>query len=217
MFKNKTILCISAHMDDIEFGCAGLIKTLENDSVIYVLALSKDRKDSKGSIQEVRDLDEQYKSLEFLNVPKSNLFISENIPGQLFPEYRQEILEEMYRVKSLINPDIVITTSENDIHQDHRTVNKCAQKAFSRTTRLSYEIVNATDGFLPNIFFEITEEALKAKVMAIDSYKTQQDSSITSGDYFSEEIIKSLAVSRGARVGVKYAEAFECENILIGL
>jgi N-acetylglucosamine malate deacetylase 1 len=217
VFNNKKILCISAHMDDIEFGCGGLIKTLENDSDFYVLVLSKDRKDSKLNIQEVRDLNEQSNALKHLGVKKDNLFISEGIAGQLFPEYRQEILEEMYRIKSLIKPDVVITTSSNDIHQDHRTVNACSQKAFSRTTRLSYEVINATNGFCPNIIFEITEEALDAKVRAIKEYKTQHDANITSGDYFSEEIIKSLAVTRGARAGVKFAEAFECGSILLNL
>ena len=159
-------------------------------------------------------MDEQYESLGYLGVSLDNLLISESIPGQLFPEYRQEILEEMYRIKSLINPDIVITTSRNDIHQDHRTVNECAKKAFGRTTRLSYEIVNATDGFLPSLFCEITEDALKSKIKAIQSYKSQHDVAVTSGDYFSEEIIRSSAISRGARIGVKYAEAFECESIV---
>lgn len=214
MFKNKKILCISAHMDDIEFGCGGLIKTLEKDAEVYVLALSQNRKDSKGNIQEIRDLEEQYSAIEFLGVKKENLFISDGIPGQLFPEHRQEILEEMYRIKSLVNPDIVLTTSRNDVHQDHRTVNECSKKAFSRNTRWSYEIVNATEGFLPNIFIEITKDALDAKVNAISSYKSQHDSNVTSGDYFSKEIIESLAITRGARIGVKYAEAFECENLI---
>ena len=56
-----------------------------------------------------------------------------------------------------------------------------------------------------------------AKVRAIKEYKTQHDANITSGDYFSEEIIKSLAVTRGARAGVKFAEAFECGSILLNL
>ena len=128
-------------MDDIEFGCAGLIKTLENDSDIYILALSQDRKDSKGNIQEVRDLKEQYKSLEFLGVSKEKLYISENIPGQLFPEHRQEILEELYRIKALINPDIVITTSRNDIHQDHSTIAQEGLRAFKDRTILGYELI----------------------------------------------------------------------------
>lgn len=215
MFNNNKILCISSHMDDIELGCGGLIKTLEEKSEIWVLALSKDRKDSNGNIQETRDLQEQYLALKYLGIPIENFISSEGIPAQLFPEYRQKILEEMYRVKTLINPDIIITPSENDIHQDHRTVCQCAKKAFSRNTRLSYEIINATDNFIPNFYFEISKEALSAKIAAVNAYKSQQNPNITSADYFSEDIITSLAVARGARVGMKYAECFEIDQLLV--
>ncbi len=215
MFNNKKILCISAHMDDIELGCGGLIKTLEGKSEIWVLALSKDRKDSNGNVQEIRDLQEQYLALKHLGISTERFISSEGITGQLFPEYRQKILEEMYRVKALINPDIIITTSMNDVHQDHRIVCQCAQKAFSRSTRLSYEIINATNGFNPNLYFEISKKALIAKSAAVNAYKSQQDSNTTSADYFSEEIITSLAIARGARQGMKYAECFEVHQVVI--
>lgn len=204
-------------MDDVELGCGGLIKSLEHKSEVWVLALSQDRKDSSGNIQEVRDLEEQYLALKHLGVPKERLIVSEGIPGQLFPEFRQQILEEMYRVKQRISPDIIITPSQNDVHQDHRTVCQSAKKAFSRTTHLCYEIINATDGFRPYVYFELTPEALHAKTQAVNAYKSQHNPGTTSGDYFSAEIVKSLAVARGARMGMVLAECFEVETITIGL
>ncbi len=214
MFYDKKILCISSHMDDVEFGCGGLIKSLESKAEIYVLVLSKDRKNSIGEVQEIRDIGEQYAALQILGVEKGNVFISEGIPGQLFPEYRQKILEEMYRIGSQIKPDIIITPSMNDVHQDHRTVCSSAQKAFKRKTRLAYEIVNASEGFVPTLFLEITKKALKAKIKAIQCYKSQQNPAITSADYFDKEAIESLARVRGVRMGVQYAESFEVMNIV---
>ena len=214
MFSDKKILCISSHMDDAEFGCGGLIKSLESKSEIYVLVLSKDRKNSLGEIQEIRDIDEQYTALQILGVKRENVFISAGIPGQLFPEYRQKILEEMYNIGSLIKPEIIITPSMNDVHQDHRTVCSSAQKAFKRKTRLAYEIVNASEGFVPTLFVDISEKCLQAKISAIQCYKSQQDPKITTADYFDKEIIEGLARVRGARVGARYAEAFEVMNIV---
>lgn len=214
MFRNKKILCISAHMDDIEFGCGGLVKALEGKSEIFFLILSKDRKSSRGEIQEIRALEEQFNSALVLGVKRENIFFVEGISGQLFPENRQQILEEMYRIDALVNPDIVFITSKNDVHQDHRTVYYSALKAFKRKTLLAYEIVNSTAGFCPSFFLHITEECLKAKINAVKCYKSQNNPTVTTGDYFDDETIMGLARLRGARIGVRYAEAFEAVNII---
>lgn len=214
MFRNNSILCISAHMDDIEFGCGGLIHHYADKADIHVLVLSADRKSFSGVIQEVRDAGEQQDSLKALGLKESHLFISQGIPGQLFPEYRQAVLEEMYRIDALINPDIVITPSIHDVHQDHRTTCRCAQKAFKRKSRLSYEIVNSTEGFLPRFFLELNPEDIHAKIKAVCCYKSQKDPEITTADYFDGDIMSGLARMRGARIGVEYAEAFEVMNIV---
>lgn len=213
MFQGKNILCISAHMDDVEFGCGGLIKSLEGLADIYVLILSKNRKNAMGKVQEVRDIDEQLAALRMLAVKRENIFFADGIPGQLFPEHRQKVLEEFYLIGEQIKPDVVITPSPNDVHQDHKTVCASAKKAFKRQTHLTYEIVNASSGFLPTCFFEINEAALRAKQSAINCFKSQQDPETTTADYFGREIIEGLARMRGARGGVRYAEAFEVLNM----
>lgn len=215
MFHDKRILCISAHMDDIEFGCGGLVKSLEDKAEIFLLILSKDRKSSKGVVQEIRDLEEQFCSSSFLGVKKENIFFVEGVPGQLFPEYRQQILEEMYRVDALINPHFIFVPSRNDVHQDHRTVYNSSLKAFKRKTIIAYEIVNSTEKFSPSMFVEISEESLNAKINAISCYKSQNNSVVTTGDYFDADAIKGLARIRGARVGARYAEAFEVVNMMV--
>ncbi|HOW53953.1 MAG TPA: PIG-L family deacetylase [Syntrophorhabdaceae bacterium] len=214
MFKRKKILCVSAHMDDAEFGCGGLISSLSRESDIYVLVLSKDRKNSLGEVQEVRVLEEQYAAMNILGVKKENIFLPDGIPGQLFPEYRQNVLEAMYDVDSKIRPDIVITPSMNDVHQDHRTVCRSAQKAFNRRTRLAYEVINSSDGFVPTLFFEISKDALDAKAEAILCYRSQADPAVTSAHYFDRGAIESLARLRGVRMGVQYAESYEVMNLV---
>lgn len=214
MFKGKKILCVSAHMDDVEFGCGGLISSLSKDSDIYVLVLSKDRKNSRGEVQEVRVLEEQYAAMDILGVTKENIFLADGIPGQLFPEYRQNVLEAMYDIDSKLRPDIIITPSLNDVHQDHRTVCRSAQKAFNRRIRLAYEVINSSDGFVPTLFFEVSDYALNAKVQAVHCYRSQADPTVTSAHYFDRDAIESLARLRGVRMGVQYAESFEVMNLV---
>jgi len=214
MFRQKKILCVSAHMDDVEFGCGGLISSLAGVSDIYVLVLSKDRKNSLGEVQEIRVVEEQYAAMNILGVKKENIFLPDGIPGQLFPEYRQNVLEAMYDIDSRVRPDIVVTPSINDVHQDHRTVCRSAQKAFNRRTRLAYEVINSSDGFVPTLFFEISQSALDAKAKAILCYRSQADPTVTSAHYFDKGAIESLARLRGVRMGVQYAESFEVMNLV---
>ena len=214
-FNNKKVLFISAHMDDIEFGCGGLIHSLKDKTTIYILALTKDRTNAHGHVQEERVLEEQYQAAEMLGVQKEYLYISdEPISCQQFPEQRQFILEELYKYKKLINPDMIFTPSQNDIHPDHRTVFECAIKAFARTSHFSYEIINSTKGFNPNCYLEITEEDVNKKAEAIKCYKSQYETAMTSGDYFSQKSIEALAIARGTRVGMEFAEAFEIINMV---
>lgn len=197
-------------MDDIEFGCGALIHSIKDKAEIYLLVLTKDRVNAHGIVQERRILDEQFQAAKILGIKKENIYISEEpISCQKFPEQRQFILEELYRFKNLIKPDAIFTPSEHDIHPDHRTVFECSIKAFSRTTHFAYEVINATRAFNPNCYLEVSKKDLDKKVEAIACYKSQYELKMTSGDYFSKESIESLAITRGTRQGMKFAEAFE--------
>ncbi len=213
--NGKNILCISAHMDDIEFGCGGTIAKYSKNAEIYVLALTANRKSFRGEIQEDRLIDEQKNALHYLGLNDDNLEINFEIAGQLFPEYRQLILEELYRIKKEFKPDIVFVPTYNDVHQDHRTVSISALKAFKRETVLGYEIINSAYGFNPNLFIRLSEQDITKKVEAIASYTSQYNGVTTTSDYFSKEAIFGLAAVRGARCGGRYAEGFEVYNMII--
>ena len=56
------------------------------------------------------------------------------------------------------------------------------------------------------LFVELSENHLKAKVRACECFKSQLAKANNS---LTEEYIKSLAIERGNRIGTRYAEAFE--------
>jgi len=213
--KNKKILCVSAHLDDIEFGCGGFISKFCKDADFFVFGTTLNRRSYHGKIQEERLLDEQYAALDVLGVPKKHFFSNNEICGQMLPEYRQLVLEELYRVGAEIKPDLVLVPSYNDIHQDHRTIAWAARKAFKRVSLWGYEIVNSSTGFSPNLYTALEKEHLQKKADAVACYKSQQSESVTTADYFSYEVIYSLAVAHGARAGCRLAEAFEVYSLYL--
>lgn len=210
IFTNKRILFVGAHPDDIEFGCGGLISNLMalGCSDIRCVVLSTELRSSDGFVQAVRDLDEQRAAFGALGLHPSNYSITPVAPGQLFPEYRQNILEALYEEKAQFQPQIVFSTSYFDVHQDHRTLAKCVLKAFNRLSILHYEVFNSSINFQPTLFMPLTEADLAAKMEAISIYKTQLDPEASLTDYFSPEIVRTSAMQYGLKVGSKYAEPF---------
>ncbi len=216
LLNGKSLLFISAHLDDAEFGCGATINKYCSNSEIYLLGMTRNRRDSNRQIQENRDIEETYNAAATLGLPKERIVFPEvEIDGQLFPECRQKILETLYCFDKKIKPDIIFVPSLNDIHQDHKTVAEAALKAFKRKTVIGYEIVNSSWGFSPNLFITVEAENVAAKCRAVRCYKSQQNPDITTADYFAEEIITGLAKVSGARAGSFFAESFEIYTMLI--
>jgi LmbE family N-acetylglucosaminyl deacetylase len=118
--------------------------------------------------------------------------------------HRQEILEELVKIKKDIHPDLVFLPSVNDLHQDHSTVSVEGIRAFKDTAVLGYEIPWNNIEFHTEAFISLSEENIDRKVFALDAYNSQKGRS-----YANEEFVRSLARMRGVQIGVRYAEAFE--------
>jgi len=65
---------------------------------------------------------------------------------------------------------------------------------------------NSMNGQHLNLFMPLTESQLTKKLEAIRCFKSQVGKGET---YFTEEYLRGLAVERGSRIGVRFAEAFE--------
>ena len=95
-----------------------------------------------------------------------------------------------------------------DVHQDHTTVTAEVIRAFRRTSSIyGYDFPwNVLYTAQLNLFYEIEEGHLRKKIDALQLYKSQL---AKENNCLTEEYVRSLAIERGNRVGVKYAEAFE--------
>ena len=140
---------------------------------------------------------------KILGIKSENLILFD-FDVRRFKEFRQDILEEMIKIKSKVDPDLVFVPSPTDIHQDHQAIHAEGIRAFRNANLLGYELPWNNFRFQPNYFEKISEENLQAKIKALSNYRSQADRK-----YMNENFITSLATVRGMQANTDFAEAFE--------
>lgn len=207
--KAKIVLVLSPHTDDGEFGCGGMItKLIENGARVIYLAFSAAEQSVLPHLPKDILRTEVRLATGCLGVEKSDLVVLD-YEVRKFPEYRQEILEDMIRIQRDLNPDLVLLPSLNDTHQDHNVVANEGFRAFKRTTMLGYEVPWNNLDFRTSCFVTLEERHAKAKIAALSQYKSQAHR-----NYASEEYIRSLMLTRGTQIGTRYAEVFELIRLI---
>lgn len=198
------ILVLAPHTDDGEFGCGGsIIKFIEENKEVYYVAFSTAEKSlPKGLPKNILEI-EVREATKRLGIDPEKLIIYKYEVRKL-NYIRQEILEEMIKIKKDINPDFVFIPSLNDLHQDHHTVAQEGIRAFKTTTILGYEIPWNNINFQTQAFIKLQESHIKKKIEALKAYNSQKDKF-----YATEEFIRSLAKTRGTQIGEEFAEVFE--------
>jgi N-acetylglucosamine malate deacetylase 1 len=199
--KNK-ILIISPHTDDGELGCGGSIaKFIDEGHTVDYVALSCCEKSVPP--EHPRDIlaCEVKAATKILGITAPGLYKFE---VREFPRLRQEILDELIRIRNQFQPDIVFTPSRYDTHQDHKTTVEETMRAFKKCTILGYEQPWNNITFNTLAFIPLTENQVQKKIDALACYKTQKDRV-----YLNPDFIRGLALTRGTQIEEKYAEAFE--------
>jgi len=168
MWKNKKILFIGAHTDDIELTCSGIIYKLKNDNVIDVLVFSPCEDFLLEKKLPVNTLVKEFgKAMEIIN-PSSYTLL--RYPVRKLDEHRYEILNYLCK----LNPDVVFFHSDNDWHQDHSVINKECMRAFGRKNiiLITYEGENKLSSFW-NLEIELTKEEKKFKQNILNCYESE--------------------------------------------
>ena len=194
------VLVLSPHTDDGELGAGGTIaKLVENGSQLTYFAFSAPREVLR---------EECTLALNVLGVKNFKIF---DFQVRYFPMHRQEILEILFDYNEKNKPDLVLTPSPNDLHQDHQTVTNEALRAFKHSTILGYELPWNNIIFRENCFITLEERHICKKIEALWNYKSQ----ISRRHYFDKEYLMGLTRSRGVQINKKYAEAFEAIKIVL--
>jgi len=200
----NTIVVLAPHTDDGEFGCGGSISRFINEGKdVYYVAFSTAEESVPAPWPKDILKSEVKEATKRLAIPQNHLIIY-NFKVRELGYHRQEVLEELIKIKNDIHPDLVFLPSSNDLHQDHSTVSMEGIRAFKNTTILGYEIPWNNIEFQAEAFIILSEENINTKTFALDAYNSQKGRS-----YANEEFVRSLARTRGVQIGSRYAEAFE--------
>ena len=208
MRKKTNILFLSPHTDDVELGCGATISKLSTqNSNIFYLAFSDCQQSLKKKYDKNILRKECLKSSKHLGIKEKNIRILD-YKVRNFSTSRQDILEEMIKIRNYFKPHIVYTTSATDTHQDHQVIYKESLRAFKFFTIISYELPWNDKYFEPNFFVDLSKNNINKKIQSLNYYKSQSHKA-----YFNSEYLKSHAIFRGVQNNSKYAEAFKLVNV----
>ena len=207
------IVIVSAHPDDETLGMGGTILKLKKteNQLIWILVtipeLKKDREKVNRYIKRITKF-YNYDDFYWLKFPVTKLGY-ENL-SDLILQFRKIFIK--------INPEIVFTVSDTDIHSDHLFTYKgilSSLKPFRENNLISilkYEVLSSThifpsnlQIFKPNVFSDITDY-IDTKIKAFQLFEKEIQPLPFPRN---AETIKALSRLRGSSCGVMYAEAFE--------
>ena len=211
------VLVVAPHPDDEILGCGGIIaKNVKEGNEVYVCITTDaceplfSKQDYEIDKKQIRDSHSYLGVNEtcFLHFPAAML---DSVP-------KYQINDAFCKLIKQINPDEVYIPHRGDMHIDHKiVVDACmvalrprSKKnvkriyAYETLSETDWDIPNAVNAFIPNVYVDITKYIDK-KVKAMEKYKNQI---CEYPNPRSAEGIKALAMHRGSTVSVNYAEAF---------
>ena len=207
-------LFVVAHPDDEVLGAGATIRKLVDEgNIVRVIILNADFEISRPNMAE--DL---LKSKEVLGIDYVYGFNFENMG--FVNENHRKMVEEIEKCIQDFKPHYIFTHSPDDVHSDHKITNMvCLQAArFGQRNNKNwkikglyyFEVLSSTDwgvsAFEPNVFVNVTEKQLQAKVKALDVYKNV----LRSAPHPRRKAnIYALATYRGSQIGYNYAEGFK--------
>ncbi|MBY6063709.1 PIG-L deacetylase family protein [Pseudidiomarina sediminum] len=212
MLERKKVLILAPHTDDAELGAGGLIsKALRLGADVRVLAFSCASESIPAGFPSDITKREFEGSMEYLGVKHYELF---DFAVREFPRHRQEILQSLIDYRTRFSPDIVVTPSIHDCHQDHAVIAQESIRAFKTKTILMYEMPWNNLTLKANFFLALDAVDVENKIGSIQGYKSQ----ISKGSiYLKVDFIQSLLRGNAARFGFDgYAEAYEVLRLVEG-
>ncbi len=203
----RRVLCLGAHSDDIEIGCAGTMLQLVRHHpalAVHWVVFSAGRTRA-GEAREAAT-----RVLAGVDSPR---IVVHDFRDGFFPSQLAAIKETFETLKGEVDPDVIFTHARDDLHQDHRVINELTWNTFRRHLVLEYEVPK-WDGDLgrPNCFVHLTEDTVDEKIAILSScFASQRDR-----HWFGEGIFRAIMRIRGMECNAPsgYAEAFYGRKIV---
>lgn len=227
IFKNKKILVVVAHPDDEVLGLGATMHKLisENNCQIRTIILGEGitSRSNKRDPDIWKDVLKKHKQ----NIEKARKVIGyESVGIYNFPDNRfdsialLDIVKVVENEKNSFKPEIIFTHNGGDLNIDHQRTFEAVITATRPmdnekvNTILTFETPSGTEWiassdprrFIPNIYFEVSEKNLEAKINAMESYEFEKRKYPHPR---SPKALLNRAIYWGVGVGLNYAEPFQ--------
>ena len=201
----RRVLALGAHADDIEIGCGGTLLSLQRAHELEVTWVVL-------GAEGVREEEARASAAAFLSGASSSSVECRSFRDGFFPYVGGEVKDVFEDLKSRVDPDLILTHTRHDLHQDHRVVCELTWNTWRDHVILEYEIPKY-DGDLgrPNLFVPLSAEVAHEKTRLLESsFASQREK-----HWFDEELFLGLMRVRGmeARSASGYAEAFVARKL----
>jgi LmbE family N-acetylglucosaminyl deacetylase len=199
----RRVLAVGAHPDDLELACGGsLARFADEGHEVMAIVMSHGNNGGDGAVREKEAVD----GAESLEI--SGITVQDFTDTKMATEM-ERMVKVIEMAVDLFRPDIIITHSAHDQHQDHNAVHLATMRAGRRSsTILCFESPSATREFSPNYFVDISHY-VDAKVAAVARHKDQSGK-----PYMGAQVLRGAAVFRGTQAKVQHAEGFEVMRAL---
>jgi LmbE family N-acetylglucosaminyl deacetylase len=204
--KPLEVLCLGAHSDDIELGCAGTLLRWMSEyrhvAVTWVVFSAAGAR-SQEALASAHALLEGAASREVVVGDFADAYL---------PADYSRAKAFAGELKKRREPDIVMTHRLEDRHQDHRLVAELTWQTWRNQLVLEYEIPKF-EGDLgqPNVFVDLPSAIAQRKIDHLMTHFGSQRSK----DWFSAETFSSLMRLRGleCRASSGLAEGFHVRKL----
>jgi len=198
-----SVLAIGAHPDDIEIA-AGATLAKMHDAGYRINGLVLTHGGQGGNAE--RRQDEAMCGADFLGLDTVRLL---DFADTHLQEQAADLVKAIETMIKEVQPDMILTHSRHDIHQDHQAVHEATLRAArNQTSILCYESPSTTQEFTPSLFVEVCEY-IEVKIEAIREHWDQRDK-----PYMKAEQVRGKLAFRGSQAKVEHAEGFEIMRIL---
>lgn len=200
--RPRRVLAIGAHPDDLELACGGTLARLADAGhEIHALVMSDG---SVGGNAATRP-DEAYRGAAFMGLAECTVV---GLPDTRLSSHEQEMVEAIEAKLRSLSPDLVLTHSRNDQHQDHAAVHWATMRAGRKHPAiLCFESPSVTKDFSPQVFVDI-DDYLDVKASAVAIHHDQSDK-----PYMGRDTLHAMATFRGSQSKLGVAEGFEAVRV----
>lgn len=204
----RHVLAIGAHADDLEIGCGATVLALtraHRDVAVHwvVLAAPGPRGDEARASAEV-----------MLSHAAATTIEVHGFRDGYLPHTAAEVKDAFEDIGSRVDPQLILTHTRDDLHQDHRFACELTWNTFRDHLILEYEIPKWDgDVVRPNVYVPLTEAQVQEKLDLLRAQFASQHGK----HWFDPEVFRGLMRLRGVecRAPEGFAEAFTARKLTL--